>query len=383
MSGGDYVDPNPQYWQDYTNLQHVKHELIREYLGGWFPILASWAGRILYIDTHAGRGRHATGARGSPLVSLKAFLDHPRRDRILQSCEVRFIFMERDRGNLKELEAELAAHEPLPDRVLVEKYSADFHDVMARTLGYLRRAGRRMAPSFIFVDPYGFNLSYPLLRDFMAFEAVELFINVMWRHLDMAIAQARSQMGMADLLDFMFGGPAWANHVTSSDFETRCEQAVSLVQSTVASRWATSVRMLGSNSMTEYVLLHLSNHDAGRDLMKTVMWKVCPSCDGTFVARKADDPAQGILLTPDPDLRPLRDWVLATLNKRPTRWRTLQEMLRDQSWLDKHLNEVVRALRREDSIIPSAYQGRFTPSSNPLLALSPKGSPENGGESGA
>jgi hypothetical protein len=32
-------DAHPEYWGDYTNLQHVKHELIREYLNGWFPKL--------------------------------------------------------------------------------------------------------------------------------------------------------------------------------------------------------------------------------------------------------------------------------------------------------------------------------------------------------
>jgi len=381
MHNGSYADSNPDYWQQYGNLQHIKHELIREYLGGWFPILGSWAGRILYIDTHAGRGRHSTGDFGSPLVSLRTFLEHPRREQILQSCEVRFIFMERDRGNLKALESELAAYDPLPEGVLVEKYAADFHEVMTQTLAYLSGARTRMAPSFIFVDPYGFKLSYPLLRDFMAFQAVELFINVMWRYLDMALAQAATQPGRADLLDFIFGGRGWREQITSEDSELRCDQALSLISSIIGCNWSTWVKMLGANNATEYALLHLTNHYAGRDLMKKVMWKVCPSCDGTFVARKAHDPAQGILLTPHPDLHPLRQWVLAVLSNRPARWQELQEMLRDQSWLDKHLNEVIRTLRDEELITGSAYHGRFTPKNNPLLSLTSKGSTEHSDES--
>jgi hypothetical protein len=31
------ADPNPKYWAEYSNLQCVKHALIREYLKGWFP----------------------------------------------------------------------------------------------------------------------------------------------------------------------------------------------------------------------------------------------------------------------------------------------------------------------------------------------------------
>jgi hypothetical protein len=30
-------DPNPTYWEQYGPFQHVKHELIRYYLNGWYP----------------------------------------------------------------------------------------------------------------------------------------------------------------------------------------------------------------------------------------------------------------------------------------------------------------------------------------------------------
>ena len=57
-------DPNPAYWEQYGPFQHVKHELIRCYLNGWFPKLGTWAGRVLYVDTHAGRGRYESGDPG-------------------------------------------------------------------------------------------------------------------------------------------------------------------------------------------------------------------------------------------------------------------------------------------------------------------------------
>ena len=52
------TDPNPAYWDDYTSFQQVKHDLIRCYLNGWYPKLGFWAGRVLYVDTHAGRGKY-------------------------------------------------------------------------------------------------------------------------------------------------------------------------------------------------------------------------------------------------------------------------------------------------------------------------------------
>lgn len=62
-------DPNPGYWEQYGPFQHVKHELIRCYLNGWYPKLGTWARRVLYVDTHAGRGRYESGAPGSPVLA--------------------------------------------------------------------------------------------------------------------------------------------------------------------------------------------------------------------------------------------------------------------------------------------------------------------------
>ena len=39
-------DPNPVYWEQYGPFQHVKHELIRCYLNGWYPKLGTWARSI-------------------------------------------------------------------------------------------------------------------------------------------------------------------------------------------------------------------------------------------------------------------------------------------------------------------------------------------------
>ena len=75
----------------------------------------------------------------------------------------------------------------------------------------------------------------------------------------------------------------------------------------VGAKWHTYIRMLGDNKHTRYMLLHLTNHDDGRDLMKDAIWKVAP--DGGYYARKSVDIAQQLLIEPEPDLAPLRDWV--------------------------------------------------------------------------
>lgn len=191
------AEPNPDYWSAYSNLQHVKHSLIRHYLNGWFPKLAlgQWGSkRLLYVDTHAGRGKHLEGQLGSPLVALTTLLEHQSRDRILRETEVRFFFMERDVENFEALQVELKAHE-LPRNVIVEPKQGDSLEIIDGVIRMFEDEGAQLPPSFVFVDPYGFKVPGDLLRRLLALPKVEFFVNVIWRELDMALTNARSQPG--------------------------------------------------------------------------------------------------------------------------------------------------------------------------------------------
>ena len=68
----------------------------------------------------------------------------------------------------------------------------------------------------------------------MAAGRVELFINVIWRELDMAVAQ-RPDAGtaMADTLDAIFGGDDWRTAINAEDVDARLDQAVRLLASKV------------------------------------------------------------------------------------------------------------------------------------------------------
>ncbi|MEZ4330891.1 MAG: three-Cys-motif partner protein TcmP [Myxococcota bacterium] len=360
------VDENPRYWREYSNLQRTKHDLIRQYLGGWFAKLGSWAGRVLYFDTHAGRGAHASGQLGSPLVALNTLLTHSHRDRLLRNCEFRFHFIERDEENKRALDSEVLALGSLPRNVIIESIAADCFDHLAGLVRDLREAGSRMAPAFVFVDPYGFKVPGALLRDLMQSGSVELFINVIWRELDMAIAQARRGMapGFAATLDEIFGGAGWKERVASEDFDERADQAIDLIAEMVSARWATPLRMLADNHKTRYVLLHLTNHDEGRALMKDCMWRVCP--EGGFYARKGN---QQLLIKPEPNLGPLREWVLAKISAGPIRYQDLHREALPEIWRPTQINKVVSALRKDGKIVGRDYLGKFSGRANPLLEL--------------
>jgi three-Cys-motif partner protein len=365
-----FSDPNPGYWQEYGPFQNVKHDLIRCYLGGWFAKLGTWAGRVVYVDTHAGRGRYRSGQPGSPLVALTTFLDHSFRDQLLSKSEFLFLFIEQDDANLAELRRELAVMGTLPGRVHVTSVAGNAFDRLSELLERLRQERAKMAPAFVFVDPYGFKIPGRLLRDLMAAGRVELFINVIWRELDMAVSQRPEPgTGMADTLDAIFDGDDWRREIDGGDVETRMDQAVALLGRKIGARWWTYIRMISGGQATRYLLLHLTNHDSGRDLMKDCMWKVCPH--GGFYVLRSEDPTQPRLMEPEPDLNPLRGWALQRLRQGPRRWNELDDELRPEIWRASHLGEVIRALRAEGVIVADGYHGRFSRKANPLLRLRP------------
>lgn len=356
-------DTNPHYWLEYSNLQKTKHDLIKYYLGGWLPKLGYWSGRVIYFDTHAGRGRHQGGELGSPLVALKTLLEHKYREELLRRCEVVFFFIERDQSNLEMLKQEIQALGPLPNRVVIKTIAADCFTALTSLLKLLQEKKMRLAPALLFVDPYGFKVPGKILRELMGFPRVELLVNVIWRELDMAISQG-TKPGMAETLNLVFDGDEWRNRIASSNFDERADQAVNLLREKFGARWATYVRMLGTNRATRYLLLHLTNHDDGRDLMKDCVWKISPA--GGFYVRKSDDPTQQFLISPEPDLAPLRRWILQKLALAPTHWQTLISDLRPEIWRTPHLRIVLRELREERLLVS---EGKFTPSADPLLRI--------------
>jgi len=359
-------DTNPDYWEQYSNLQQVKHDLIQHYLSGWLPKLGSWSGRVQYVETHAGRGRHESGDYGSPLVALRTLLRHSSRESVFGSCEVAFRFIEEDKENCESLEKEIASLGPLPKQVKVEVICAECFGTLRGLLQHLEESQSRLAPAFIFVDPYGFKIPARTLRELMAFPRVELFVNLIWRELSMSIAQGDSVKGMAATLDQVFDGTDW-RMLVDLQFERQAEACVGLLRQKIGAKWVTHIRMLGNNNATRYMLMHLTNHDAGRDLMKDCMWKVSP--DAAFRARAGDDFRQEFLIKPEPDLSPLKEWVRRKLSEKPCRWKSLIEDLRAEVWRAPQLNHVISDLRKDGKLDGRDYSGKFSPGNNPELHL--------------
>lgn len=108
----------------------------------------------------------------------------------------------------------------------------------------------------------------------------------------------------------------WRDEVIGTHVDERLGRAIPLIAQGIRAKWWTSaVRMVTGAQATPYVLLQLTDSDHGRDLMKECAWSVSPA--GGFVVRRSDNPDQQFLIKREPDLRPLRDWIIGRLSRRP------------------------------------------------------------------
>jgi len=363
-------DTHPDYWEEYTNFQNVKHFIIKRYLSGWFNIMATRNGRILYFDTHAGRGRHETGELGSPLVALHALLNHRLKDQILSQCEVIFYFVEIDPANFKHLKEEISSIGELPEKIKLRPIGADSFSVLKEILRDLRSRNAQLAPAFFFIDPYGISIPGDLLHELMQYPKVELFVNIIWRELDAQMHQ-QGKPGVSENIDKYFRGEEWRDIIETRESDERANKAINLLRKKIDALWATYIFMMRDHSAIRYILLHLTNHDKGRDLIKDCLWSICPHAqvEGSFFARKTEDYRQMQLLSAEPDLSPLFDWCKKELEGGPRRWQEIIDDLRSELWIESQLNKVIRDMRKNGVIKPSDFTGRFSGKRNPLLEL--------------
>lgn len=350
------------YWSHYTGLQHAKHQLLTKYLGGWFPILASANGRVVYIDSHAGRGRHGAGHEGSPILALQTLLDHQLRNRILNSTEILFVFFENDRQNYEYLGEEIAALGEIPRNVRIYRFQSDYETALREIAHDLRQRGQRLAPSFVFVDPYGFQLSMELLNSFLQFRGCELLINFMFRYVDMAISNPVQTNNMNTL----FGCHHWYELSKIKNPYERRRETIALYSRQLQADFVTHMNMMGANKALKYVLLHASNHPKGRNLMKDSMWTVSP--DGSFAAYERDNPDQHVLIEPIPDFRLLKNMLWSQFAGKEVHLKQIDNWSLFTSYREKHVHDIMRDYQKRDII---GANGKFGVKKKNLLISFP------------
>lgn len=268
----------------------AKHDLLRLYLGAWFPILAKYNGKIIYYDAFAGPGEYTGGQDGSPLIALKTLLTHTYFTN-MKDTQFLFLFNEEDPGCVEHLEKLVAdlksAHQPWPDNVKVAVNNDSFINLTTELIDDLDAKKKRLAPTFAFVDPVGVKATpMDVLKRLTNYPRGELL--VYFAHETVVRWCASGQID--DALTALFGTTDYRGAASLSGGE-RSQYVHDLYKRQLHDEcefpYVQSFAMIDLRGKRLYDLFYCTREPIGLDRMKRAMWDVAPSGDYRFHDRLA------------------------------------------------------------------------------------------------
>ena len=194
----------------------TKHQLYRRYIEAWLPILV-FGGfpRVLIVDGFAGPGRYIGGEDGSPIVALKAVLEHTGLPAMRAGgAQIRLEFIESCKDRYDHLSSELRNFSPSRG-VTWHQRPGLFHDVFSDVLDSLEERGGVLDPSLVFIDPFG-PTGFPmeLVRRIAVHRSCEVLINFAWQPLNEWWLSVPARHG---LVDNLFGNTGWREGLTIAE----------------------------------------------------------------------------------------------------------------------------------------------------------------------
>jgi three-Cys-motif partner protein len=280
----------------------AKHEILRRYLGAWFPILGSFNDRVVYIDGFCGPGRYNNGEPGSPVIALNEALKHQQR---LHSRNITFLFIRLYSKQAfkmhKMLENKAISHFDLlfwvesiderPDRIEHLRHELSlasvpanyktialtgfFDNELTRFLNDLEANGGQLAPTFAFIDPFGFKgLPFKLVSRLLQKPRTEVFVNVMADSINRFLEHPDDQT--TQHIVELFGTDEVLRIAKATSNRMRRLRLLYQEQLRRYARFVRFFEMRNAQNRANYYLFFASNHPLGHVRMKGIPPKLAP-----------------------------------------------------------------------------------------------------------
>jgi three-Cys-motif partner protein len=264
----------------------AKHKILESYLKAWFPIIGRYNNVINYIDGFAGPGIYSEGEPGSPIIVLKVANDHTTN----LSGKLNFLFIDEREDRTANLDEEINKL-TLKSNLNIKVISGKFHEVVDDALSSLEKEGKVSAPTFVFIDPFGFSgIPAEIIGKLLAIPKVEVFINFAVDSINRFISTDEGKKHIKELFD-----ADGIDEVINNYSENRIRDLRDLYQiklNTLA-KFVRYFEMRNLDNRPIYYLFFASNNAKGHLKMKEAMWRV--DKEGDFKFSDATNPDQTVL----------------------------------------------------------------------------------------
>ncbi|MDN4640768.1 three-Cys-motif partner protein TcmP [Agreia sp. PsM10] len=348
-------DSDPSKWELDPHTR-AKHQLLERYLGAWFPKMASWNRRVVFLDGFAGRGVYEDGTHGSPVIALRRLVDHRHAPK-MSSCNFQFYFIEKNKENAESLADTIDRFRKNEASLVTENVKTvvindTFENVAREITDDLTSRGKRLAPTFAFIDPFGYTgLSMATIADLLRDSKSEVLINFMVGHVQRFVERP----GQENAIQSLFGLPP--DEVMADYDGTPGAARIAHLRDVYAKQlknvakftFVSSFEMRNSSGNVSYYLIHGTRHYEGVKTIKEAMWKLDPGSGRVFADRLA---GQSILFTPDPDIEPLKDALSTRFRDMgPIFAEIIEEfVILETPFRETHMTSALRELERAHKI---------------------------------
>lgn len=286
--------PSETLWELEPHTK-AKHEILRRYLGAWFPILGSRISRIVYIDGFCGPGRYLGGEDGSPIIALKEALNQT----VLVSSEVNFLFIDERADRIDHLNYELSKIN-LPKNFHINSVVNEFEKTLTQILDDLQREGHRLAPTFAFIDPFGFmGAPFSLVERMLNNPRTEVFINIMIDFVNRFVENP-TPAARQHIKELLGATDVEIGEVVSSQDRKLAFRRLYQEKLHKHAKFVRFFEMYDDRNRLIYFLFFASNHPLGHKKMKEAFWKV--DSQSGFKFSDSTNPDQPVLFELDPSM---------------------------------------------------------------------------------
>jgi len=329
-------------WEIEPHTQ-AKHEILRRYLGAWFAILGSRIPRIVYIDGFCGPGRYSGGEDGSPIIALQ----EAKRQPILAKITVTFLFIDERPDRISYLKSILAKIS-VPSNFTIECIVNKFENTLTDIFDALTREKRNLAPTFAFIDPFGFKgASFSLVQRLLANQSTEIFITIMIKDINRFVehpnpAEREHIKGLLGVTDEEI------DKVISSRDRVLAFRQLYQEKLRQCARFVRFFEMRDRQNNVLYDLFFASNHPLGHARMKEVFWKV--DCQSGFCFSDRTDPNQPVLFDLDPSKDLARELVKKYNGKTIATKNIFEYVENDTAYIKSHAKLALSHLEKSNAI---------------------------------
>jgi len=242
--------------------------------------MAMHPGQIIYIDGFAGPGAYTGGEPGSPIIAIRTFLNHHLTS--VRQKDVQFLFIEQDPARCRHLEQLLADYS---ETTQYRVFEGNFDETMTGLLRRLEETQTRLAPTFAFIDPFGYSHTpMKTIQRLMRHPKCEVLITFMYEEINRFLKA--DYTGKEDQYNSLFGTSEWQHRAnTAIGAKARRDNLHNLYQEQLKNqanaRYVRSFCMRNCHNATDYFLFFATNSLLGMEKMKQAMSGVDPT--GAFV----------------------------------------------------------------------------------------------------